>query len=197
MGLRTCCGSIKPPFGPAACADAIDSPVTPSTHTGTNARYRRPIISQNTPAAAIAGFFVYAISGRYAVDGRVSSWFMVGGYGLNALGELLVSGLGLAMIARYVPAHMSGFMMGAFFVATGVSQYLGSVVANFAQLPAHQLDPVQSLPLYTKLFDGLGWLAAGGAVLAVLLLPLMRRLSREHQRCAEERREAGVVAVAE
>jgi POT family proton-dependent oligopeptide transporter len=51
--------------------------------------------------------------------------------------------------------------------------------------------------LYTKLFDGLGWLAAGGAVLAVLLLPLMRRLSREHQRCAEERREAGVVAVAE
>jgi POT family proton-dependent oligopeptide transporter len=83
--------------------------------------------------------------------------------GLNALGELLVSGLGLAMIARYVPAHMSGFMMGAFFVATGVSQYLGSVVANFAQLPAHELDPVQSLPLYTKLFDGLGWLAAGGA----------------------------------
>jgi dipeptide/tripeptide permease len=31
---------------------------------------------------AAAGFFVYAASGRYAVDGRVSSWFMVGGYGL-------------------------------------------------------------------------------------------------------------------
>ena len=58
---------------------------------------------------------------------------MVGGYGLYSLGELLVSGLGLAMIARYVPARMSGFMMGAYFVATGVSQYLGSVVANFAQ----------------------------------------------------------------
>jgi len=54
------------------------------------------------------GFFVFAFSGRYAVDGRVSSWFMVGGYGLYSLGELLVSGLGLAMIAHYVPARMSG-----------------------------------------------------------------------------------------
>jgi POT family proton-dependent oligopeptide transporter len=127
-----------------------------------------------------AGFFVYGISGRYAVDGRVSSWFMVWGYGLYSLGELLVSGLGLAMIARYVPARMSGFMMGAYFVATGVSQYLGSVVANFAQMPSHELGPLESLPMYTKLFFGLGWLAAGGALLAFLLLPIMNKLSRQH-----------------
>jgi POT family proton-dependent oligopeptide transporter len=137
-----------------------------------------------------AGFFVYAISGRYAVDGRVSSWFMVGGYGLYSLGELLVSGLGLAMIARYVPTRMSGFMMGAYFVATGISGYLGSVVANFAQMPSNNLDAMQSLPLYTKLFAGLGLLAAAGALLAILLLPFMGRLSREHHRCAEERRDA-------
>ncbi|MBW0445493.1 MFS transporter [bacterium M00.F.Ca.ET.228.01.1.1] len=141
-------------------------------------------------AVVAAGFFVYAASGRYAVNGRVSSWFMVGGYGLYSLGELLVSGLGLAMIARYVPVRMSGFMMGAYFVATGVSQYLGSVVANFAQMPAGDMDPLESLPLYTKLFTGLGWLAAVGAVVAVLLLPLMRRLSREHQRCNAEGNDA-------
>lgn len=135
--------------------------------------------------AVAAGFFVYAASGHYAVNGRVSSWFMVAGYGLCSLGELLVSGLGLAMIARYVPARMSGFMMGAYFVATGVSQYLGSVVANFAKMPAGNLDPIESLPLYTHLFDGLGWLAAAGALLAILLLPVMGRLSRAHQRSNE------------
>ena len=133
-----------------------------------------------------AGFFVYAASGHYAVNGRVSSWFMVAGYGLYSLGELLVSGLGLAMIARYVPARMGGFMMGAYFVATGVSQYLGSVVANFAKMPAGNLDPIESLPLYTRLFDGLGWLAAAGALLAILLLPVMGRLSRAHQRAGEQ-----------
>jgi proton-dependent oligopeptide transporter, POT family len=131
------------------------------------------------------GFFVFGLSGRYAVAGRVSSWFMVAGYGLYSLGELLVSGLGLAMIARYVPARMSGFMMGAYFVATGVSQYLGSVVANFARMPSGNLEPLQSLPLYTELFFGLGWLAAGGAAVAVALLPLLGKLSRAHQRAVE------------
>jgi POT family proton-dependent oligopeptide transporter len=129
-----------------------------------------------------AGFFVYAASGDHAVNGRVSSWFMVAGYGLYSLGELLVSGLGLAMIARYVPARMSGFMMGAYFVATGVAKYLGSVVANFAKMPSGKLDPIESLPLYTHLFYWLGWLAAAGALLAILLLPVMERLSRAHQR---------------
>jgi proton-dependent oligopeptide transporter, POT family len=139
------------------------------------------------------GFFVFAFSGRHAVDGRVSSWFMVGGYGLYSLGELLVSGLGLAMIARYVPARMGGFMMGAYFVATGVSQYLGSVVANFARMPSNELSALQSLPLYTRLFFGLGWLATGGAVIAIVLLPFMRRLSRDHQRSVDAARE-GVAA---
>ncbi|MDR5819860.1 oligopeptide:H+ symporter [Caballeronia sp. LZ043] len=138
------------------------------------------------------GFFVFGLSGRYAVEGRVSSWFMVAGYGLYSFGELLVSGLGLAMIARYVPARMGGFMMGAFFVATGVSQYLGSVVANFARMPAGNLDAAQSLPLYTHLFFGLGWLAAGGAVVAIALLPLLGKLSRAHQQAtqAASRRES-------
>jgi len=139
-------------------------------------------------AVVAGGFFVYAWSGSFAVNGRVSSWWMVGGYGLYSLGELLVSGLGLAMIARYVPARMSGFMMGAYFVATGVSQYLGSVVANLAKMPAGGLDPLTSLPLYTKLFTELGWLAAFGAIVAILLLPLMGKLSRAHQQSAEEAR---------
>ncbi|AOK32472.1 amino acid transporter [Burkholderia singularis] len=142
------------------------------------------------------GYLMFAISGRYAIDGRVSSWFMVGGYGFYSLGELLVSGLGLAMIARYVPARMSGFMMGAYFVATGVSQYLGSVVANFAQMPSNDLPATASLPLYTELFTGLGWLAAGGMVFGLLLLPLLNKLSREHHRCEAERRDAQAASAA-
>jgi POT family proton-dependent oligopeptide transporter len=131
--------------------------------------------------AVAAGFFIYALSGRYAIDGRVSSWFMVWGYGLYSLGELLVSGLGTAMIARYTPVRMSGFMMGAYFVATGVSQYLGSVVANFAQLPSQGIAATQSLPVYVRLFSELGWLATAGAVVTILLLPLMRSLSHRHR----------------
>ena len=126
------------------------------------------------------GFFIFGLSGGTAVAGKVSSWYMIWGYGFYSLGELLVSGLGLAMMARYVPARMGGFMMGAFFVAVGISQYLGSVVANYASVPSDITDPLQSLPIYTGLFYKLGFVACGGVLLAVILLPLMKRLSATH-----------------
>lgn len=126
------------------------------------------------------GFFVYGIAGQFAVAGKTSSWVMIIGYGFYSLGELLVSGLGLAMIARYVPARMGGFMMGAYFVAVGISQYLGGVVANFASVPKDIVDPVQTLPIYTSLFNQLGVAAIVCTLIALSALPLMRRLTATH-----------------
>jgi POT family proton-dependent oligopeptide transporter len=107
---------------------------------------------------------------------------MVWGYGAISLGELLVSGLGLAMVARYVPASMGGFMIGAYYVASGVSQYLGGVVASYASISndiTH--DAAASLPIYASLFNKLGLLALVCTAIAVAVLPLMRRLSAAHQ----------------
>ena len=131
-------------------------------------------------AAVAIGFFMYGIGARFAVNGQISSWIMVAGYGWYSLGELLVSGLGLAMIARYVPARMGGFMMGAYYVASGISQYLGSVVANFASIPTNITDPLVSLPIYTSLFTKLGFAGIGCTLIAIAMLPLMKRLSASH-----------------
>jgi POT family proton-dependent oligopeptide transporter len=131
-------------------------------------------------AAVAVGFFSYGIAGQFAVDGKTSSWVMIAGYGFYSLGELLVSGLGLAMVARYVPARMSGFMMGAYFVSTGISQYLGGVVANLASVPKDLVDPIQTLPIYTSLFNKLGVLAIICTVIALAALPLMRKLTATH-----------------
>jgi POT family proton-dependent oligopeptide transporter len=128
-------------------------------------------------ACVAIGFFIYGVGAKWAVNGQVSSWIMVWGYGLYSLGELLVSGLGLAMIARYVPERMGGFMMGAYFVATGVSQYLGSVVANIAHIPEDLHDPIESLTIYTGLFNELGYAGVACTVIAIAMLPLMSRLS--------------------
>jgi len=128
-----------------------------------------------------AGFFIYGASEHLADStGKVSSWLMVWGYGAISLGELLVSGLGLAMVARYVPARMGGFMMGAYFVASGVSQYLGGVVATYASVPRNLTDPLESLPIYTSLFNRLGIAALICTLIAIAVLPLMKRLSLAH-----------------
>ena len=131
-------------------------------------------------AVVAAGFFTYGVAGAFAVGGLTSSWIMIAGYGLYSLGELLVSGLGLAMIARYVPARMGGFMMGAYFVAVGISQYLGGLVATMASVPQGMTDPLQTLPIYTSLFNKLGLAAIACTLIALAALPLMRRLTAEH-----------------
>lgn len=132
-------------------------------------------------AVVAIGFFVYGFAGNFAVNGKTTSWVMIAGYGAYSLGELLVSGLGLAMIARYAPERMGGFMMGAYFVASGISQYLGGVVANFASIPKGMTDPLETLPIYTSLFNKLGMAAVVCTFIALAVLPLMRRLDKQHQ----------------
>ena len=124
-----------------------------------------------------AGFFIYGLSGHFAVAGKISLWWMIWGYCLQSLGELLISGLGLAMVARYVGPKMRGFVMGLWFLATGISQYLGGIVATYASVPDNVTDPVQSLPLYTKLCMELGYWALGFTVLAVAMIPVMKWIS--------------------
>jgi POT family proton-dependent oligopeptide transporter len=130
--------------------------------------------------AVAVGFFMYGLGATTAVAGKISSWYMVWGYGFYSLGEILVSGLGLAMIARYVPARMGGFMMGAYYVASGVAQYMGSVVANYAAIPDNITDPLESLKIYTSLFNKLGFVGVGCVLIAFAMLPLMKKLSLNH-----------------
>ncbi|WP_153447469.1 peptide MFS transporter [Vibrio algicola] len=132
-------------------------------------------------AVVAIGFFIYGFAGNFAVNGKTSSWVMIAGYGSYSLGELLVSGLGLAMIARYVPERMGGFMMGAYYVASGIAQYLGGVVANYASIPKGMTDPLQSLEIYTSLFNNLGIAAVVCTFIALVFLPLMRKLDKQHQ----------------
>lgn len=124
------------------------------------------------------GFFVFGASSDTAMDGRASSWLIVAGYGLTAAGELLISGLGLAMISRYVPVRFSGVMIGIYYAATGGAQYLGSVVANLAQVvPNHVNQDVDVMNGYIYLFNLLGWLAAAGAFLSIILMPVIQKLT--------------------
>jgi POT family proton-dependent oligopeptide transporter len=85
------------------------------------------------------------------------------------------------MVARYVPARMGGFMMGAYFVSVGISQYLGGLVANLASVPKNLTDPLQTLTIYTALFNKLGIAAIVCTLIALAALPFMRKLTTTHQ----------------
>jgi POT family proton-dependent oligopeptide transporter len=128
-------------------------------------------------AVLSVGFFIYGFSSHFANAGKVSFWWMISGYGFQSLGELLISGLGLAVIARYVGPALRGFIMGVWFLATGISQYLGSYVATYASVPQNVTNPVDTLPLYANLFMKLGIVAVLGTVIAAAVIPTMKKLS--------------------
>jgi proton-dependent oligopeptide transporter, POT family len=108
-------------------------------------------------------------------DGRVAFGWLVLSYVLQALGELLISPVGYAMVGRLVPKQHQGLMMGSWMLVTGLASLFA---ADFSGMVAQPVDgsPLTSNPAYALLFSqlGLGSLAAGG--LLVLLTPWLRRL---------------------
>ncbi|MDP1603621.1 MAG: oligopeptide:H+ symporter [Legionella sp.] len=89
-------------------------------------------------------------------NGMVSSWWLVASYFFQSTGELFVSALGVAMVAELVPAHITGFVMGMWFLTSSVAGFIGASVASFTSLPENVQPGIESLTLYTSVFACIG-----------------------------------------
>ncbi|CAI3942382.1 Dipeptide/tripeptide permease (PTR2) (PDB:2XUT) [Commensalibacter communis] len=128
------------------------------------------------------GFFIWWIACVYNQTSHVSSWIMVSGYFFLSLGELLTSGLGLAVVARYVPASINGFMTGSYLMASGVAMYIGGIIANIAAPPdMNNLSSEKTLIIYQGLFLNLLCLAGIALVILLLFLPILRKWNKQYK----------------
>ena len=115
---------------------------------------------------------------RYVHDanGIVSSWWLVAAYLFQSLGEVLVSALGVAMVAELVPAKMAGFVMGIWFLTSSVAGFTGAWVASYTALPTSVQPGVESLMLYTDVFGKIGGVTLLVALILWLISPYLNRL---------------------
>ncbi len=124
--------------------------------------------------------FLILFFARYLHDdaGMVSSWWLVLSYLFQSTGELLVSALGVAMVAELVPAEITGFVMGMWFLTSATAGFIGAYVASFTTLPKNVHPGMESLMIYTEVFAyiGLGTLAV--ALFLWLIAPMLARLMR-------------------
>src|SRR3569832_392119 len=80
---------------------------------------------------AAAGFGVLAVAADLAADGvRVSPMWLALVYLLHTVGELCLSPIGLSAMTRLAPARIAGRVMGVWFLATSVGNYLGGQMAS-------------------------------------------------------------------
>jgi POT family proton-dependent oligopeptide transporter len=94
----------------------------------------------SSPAKFTLGLFFLSLSfllivpaARYfqLAGQRVSPFWLIGLYFLQMAGELCLSPVGLSMVTKLSPARIVGLMMGVWFFATAMGNYVAGWVAGF------------------------------------------------------------------
>lgn len=109
-------------------------------------------------------------------QGMVSSLWLIVSYFFQSTGELLVSALGVAMVAELVPANISGFVMGMWYLTSSIAGFFGASVASYSALPQEVVPGIESLMIYTGVF---AWVGIVTLLIGVLMWLVAASLSRQ------------------
>jgi len=127
----------------------------------------------------IAFFIVYY--GTKFTDAHLQSdkLFIVFAYLFIAIGELLLSPIGLSMVTVLVPREMVGLMMGVFFSSLGFGAKLSGMIANYAAIPKHISSLEQMQVIYGHAFFIFAGLSLVAACIALVMTPFLNKLIRD------------------
>ena len=79
-----------------------------------------------------AGFAILVVAARLADSGvQVSPMWLTVVYLLHTFGELCLSPVGLSAMTKLAPARIAGLMMGVWFLATSVGNFIAGRLAGF------------------------------------------------------------------
>ena len=108
--------------------------------------------------------------------GIISSNWMILTYGFQSVGELFISGLGLAMVAQFVPKRLMGFLMGAYLLSSSFGAIVAGYVASLTAAPTGITNPLKTLPVYSHVFLEIGIIAAVVAALMLVTAPYLAKV---------------------
>ncbi|MBB4845367.1 POT family proton-dependent oligopeptide transporter [Paucibacter oligotrophus] len=111
-------------------------------------------------------------------QGKVAFSWLFTSYVLQALGELLISPVGYAMIGRLAPRQYQGVMMGSWMLVTGLASLFAADFSGSVAQPEGG-SALVSNPAYASLFTQLGLGSVLVGVLLIVLVPRLRRLIGE------------------
>ncbi|MCC6783820.1 MAG: peptide MFS transporter [Planctomycetes bacterium] len=104
-------------------------------------------------------------------------------YLFHTTGELCISPVGLSMVTKLAPSHMTGVAMGAWFLSISCGNYLAGVISAIAggaldedKLDKGQIVGADALAAYSSTYAGIAWFAIVAGALYLLLAKPMNRL---------------------
>ena len=128
----------------------------------------------------VIGFLILYMNTAGPASGLRAPWGMFGAYAAISVAGLIMNGLGLSVIMTYLAPRVRNMSVAVYYISTGVAMYGGSVLANTMGIRhLHTTASVRdSLSIFHTFFQGFTLLAAAGAVMIILLLPVLRILEK-------------------
>jgi POT family proton-dependent oligopeptide transporter len=109
---------------------------------------------------------------------HISGWWLVLSYIFQSLAELLVSALGLAMIAELVPASWMGGVMGMWFLTSAVSGFTGAKLASLIAIPKNMQPSLLSLAEFSRVFSEIAVIVILISIMMLVSVKWMQKLVR-------------------
>src|SRR5262249_27418527 len=114
----------------------IAAPFFAALWTSLGRRGREPSTPTKMAIALILvaiGFLFLVLGARQADHGvLVSPWWLVAAYSFHTFGELCLSPIGLSFVTKLAPTKMVALLMGVWFFATALGEFLAGQFAALA-----------------------------------------------------------------
>ncbi len=113
--------------------------------------------------------------------GMTAVYFIFLVYWIHTMGELMVSPVGLSAVTKMAPARVVGMAMGAWFLYSGLSNYLAGVIARGtgAETIGGQLtDVAAAKATYASVYTNVAWVAIGTGVFMFVISPIIKSWMR-------------------
>lgn len=128
----------------------------------------------------LAGLGFLALVGGMGISGSTGMtavYFIFLIYWVHTMGELMVSPVGLSAVTKMAPARVVGMTMGAWFLYSGLSNYLAGVIARTtgAETIGGQVTNIaEAKATYVSVYSNVGYVAMGIGVVMLLISPIIK-----------------------
>ncbi|RYV00692.1 MFS transporter [Shewanella sp. OPT22] len=108
---------------------------------------------------------------------QVALVWLVLAYLLHTTGELFISPIGLSMITKLSAPRIVGLMLGLWFLGSAIAEYIAAWLAGNMTVPdaVSSTHPSLHLATYSELYTDIMIIAFGGALLTLILTPLIKK----------------------
>ncbi|MCB2075891.1 MAG: peptide MFS transporter [Novosphingobium sp.] len=118
------------------------------------------------------GFLVFVWGARtFGMEQMTPVAFLFLIYLLHTTGELCLSPVGLSAMTRLAPLHLGSFIMGAWFYMSAVGNFVAGKIGEATGGESGEMSKELTLTIYNQI----GWVTVGAAVVVLLLSPVVKR----------------------